>query len=396
MKKIDLFSWLPAPGAAIDWLKIEGEYAFHTAMLACPQEPTFHAEGDVWTHTKMVCDSLVADTQWQQLGETDQFITFFAALLHDIGKPLTTKTENGIITSKGHSKIGAQDARIWLWKQDTDFFAREAICEIINTHQLPFFLYKKDNKELVARKISWVSNWERLFIVAKHDMLGRTYANKQSVLDDMEILQMWLEEQNLKTAPYADNYTRLKYLNNPDNIDPTYPLYQDNLGSQVIMLSGLPGSGKDSFIENYLAELKRSGVKEEDMWAVVSLDEERKKLKIKPGDDSGPAVHAATDKIKGLLRQHKNFIFNATNLNAQLRGKNLDLFHNYNARVKIVYLEKTYHNLIQSDKERATSVGPQVIENMLFKWEPPTCLEAQEIEIVLLKDQKFKKTLKQK
>ena len=27
-------------------------------MAACPQDPHWHAEGDVWTHTRMVCAEL--------------------------------------------------------------------------------------------------------------------------------------------------------------------------------------------------------------------------------------------------------------------------------------------------------------------------------------------------
>ena len=37
------------------------------AMAACLQDSEWHAEGDVWTHTKMVCDELRRLEDWTAL-----------------------------------------------------------------------------------------------------------------------------------------------------------------------------------------------------------------------------------------------------------------------------------------------------------------------------------------
>ena len=156
-----------------DWNLIEKLLPISEKMKLCPQDKNHHAEGDVWTHTKMCINSLINDPQWKVLNHNDQFITFFALLLHDIGKPLTTKNENGIITAKGHSMTGSIDARIFLWKHNIDFHIREQICSIIEYHQLPFFILNKDDFLFQTRKIAWTQNWNNLLLCAKHDMLGR-------------------------------------------------------------------------------------------------------------------------------------------------------------------------------------------------------------------------------
>ena len=43
----------------IDWSGIEAALSsFVIPMSRTEQNPAFHAEGDVWTHTKMVCENI--------------------------------------------------------------------------------------------------------------------------------------------------------------------------------------------------------------------------------------------------------------------------------------------------------------------------------------------------
>lgn len=41
--------------AILDWAEQQN---WAIEMAACMQDPAWHAEGDVWTHTKMVADEL--------------------------------------------------------------------------------------------------------------------------------------------------------------------------------------------------------------------------------------------------------------------------------------------------------------------------------------------------
>ena len=70
-------------------------------------------------------------------------LMFFGGAVTDISKPACTVHEDdGRITSKGHlNKRGADDARIMLWKMTIHLIRREKICNIIATHQVPFFAF---------------------------------------------------------------------------------------------------------------------------------------------------------------------------------------------------------------------------------------------------------------
>lgn len=67
------------------------------------QSKIHHKEGNVFNHTMLVVDEAakVKDKA------TDKSAFMWAALLHDIGKPDTTRVRKGKITSYEHDKVGA-------------------------------------------------------------------------------------------------------------------------------------------------------------------------------------------------------------------------------------------------------------------------------------------------
>ena len=117
-----------------DWDGL-GQLEWAKAMQACPQDPVYHAEGDVWTHTQMVVEALMAAPDWQTLPADTRRVLLVAALLHDVGKPRTTEHLPGNrISSPGHARLGERTAREILWEED--FTLREQICAIVRLHGL--------------------------------------------------------------------------------------------------------------------------------------------------------------------------------------------------------------------------------------------------------------------
>ena len=101
----------------IDWSGIGNQLSsFVIPMSRTEQNPAFHAEGDVWTHTKMVCEAIVQLDSFCNLTEDKQQAVFLAALLHDIGKIATTRWEDEKWTSPNHTLVGSKMARQFLWQ----------------------------------------------------------------------------------------------------------------------------------------------------------------------------------------------------------------------------------------------------------------------------------------
>lgn len=86
------------------------------------QSPIHHPEGNVWMHTLLVVDEAAKRKNYS----TDPRVFMWAALLHDIGKPQTTKVRKGRITAYDHDRKGAGLAHAFLsvFTNDMDFIDR--------------------------------------------------------------------------------------------------------------------------------------------------------------------------------------------------------------------------------------------------------------------------------
>lgn len=82
------------------------------------QEPAWHPEGDVFTHTSHCVDALAADPEWQSADRPRRRLLMLAVLTHDVGKPSTTvrQRRHGKLrwTSNGHEAAGGPLAAAFL------------------------------------------------------------------------------------------------------------------------------------------------------------------------------------------------------------------------------------------------------------------------------------------
>lgn len=100
---------------------------------------------------------------------------------------------------------------------------------------------------------------------------------------------------------------------------------------------------------------------------------------MKHGENDGLAAHRAVDKAKALLRRHEPFIWNATHLSEQMRGKTLDLLSAYDANVRLVYLEVPCATLFKRNAARETTLKQRDLERMMHRWEVPLPWWAHEV-----------------
>lgn len=345
-------------------------------MRNVPQSPFHHAEGDVAIHTRMVLDALQSLDEFQQLEEQQQEVLWAAALLHDVEKRSTTVTEeDGRITSRGHARQGEFTARQILFRTiPTPFTIREQIAALVRYHGLPLWILERPDPKKAALEASLRLDMPLLAMLAKADALGRRCLDQQDLLDRIELFKVFCEEQQCWHAPrvFPTDLARFVYFQKEDS-SPDYVPF-DDLKGEVIMLSGLPGMGKDTFLKRNYPGLP-----------VISLDDIRRKHKLKPDDSSatGWAVQEAKEQAKVFLRKGQPFAWNATNITRQLRSQWIDLFVSYKARVKLVYIETSYKEWLNQNSNREYPVPGQVLSRLLNKLEVPLPQEAHRVEYIV-------------
>ncbi|NER95341.1 MAG: AAA family ATPase [Symploca sp. SIO1B1] len=357
----------------INWSALETEFDWLRSLADCPQNPLYHGEGDVLIHTKLVCEALVALPAWQALPPPQQSVLFAAALLHDVAKPASTQVDaDGSITSKGHVLQGAKMAQQILWDLAVPLPEREAIVALIRYGSLPLWFWDKNNPEKTVIQTSQIIGCDLLSMLAEADVRGRYCEDQAQLFERIEFFREFAQENHCFAQPYsfASPHSRFVYFHKKHG-NPDYQAYDDTR-LQVVLMSGLPGTGKDTWIQHHLPELP-----------VISLDRLRQEMGIAPSDKQGTVVNAAKAIAKDYLRNGQSFVWNATNLSRQLRSTLINLFTNYQGRIRIVYLESPWQELLRRNQHRTHRVPEKVLYRMRNRLEVPNIIEAHQVDWVV-------------
>lgn len=371
------------PEWRIDWEAVEnaGFSYWMKEMKAVQQNPLWHGEGDVWTHTRMVCEELVSLPAYRELDREKQEILFLAALLHDIGKIPCTRSEDGTWVSPNHSTVGSRMTREILWLQygfcgmEALQRFRETVCTLIQYHSVPVHILDQEDPE--RRLIKIASNAEQLpdfsvellCLLGMADMAGRICDDREDAMELVRLCGLQAADSGcLKTpAEFPDDFSEYACLSGR-GIVPGQALYDDSWG-EVVLMCGLPGTGKDTWIREHYSGCP-----------VISLDALRKQMKVSPKDNQGRVVSAAREMAKEYLRKQTPFVWNATCLTPVIREKQIRLFTDYHASVRVVYLETEWEEQLRRNREREAEVPESVICSMLRDMSPPERFEAHRVE----------------
>jgi putative nucleotidyltransferase with HDIG domain len=363
------------PDWFLDWESIYNHFDWIQNLEGCQQDPIYHAEGDVLIHTKMVCEALISSLSWRQLPLQERSMLFAAALLHDVAKPAFTKIEeNGRISSKGHARQGARMVRQILAQFDppVQFSIRETVCAIVQFGSLPIWLLEKPNPQQSIIKASQVVRCDFLALLAEADVRGRECSDRQEILDKIQLFREFCQENNCLDSPrqFPSAHSRFIYFRK-DNGNPDYEAFDDTR-CEVVLMSGLPGSGKDYWIRENLPN-----------WPVISLDALRKEMNVPPDETPGNVIVEAKNRAREYMKSGRSFVWNATNTTKQMRQQLINFFAGYQARIRIVYLEVPLEEIWRRNRSRAATVPEAAIQRMANRLDIPDRTEAHQVEWIV-------------
>ena len=145
-------------------------------LVGCEQEPEWHPEGDVWTHTLMVVDE--ARRLIHDLDRPRRIAVMLGAVCHDLGKPATTAVVDGRIRSLDHEEAGVAPTLTFLDRLNIHtidgFDVRWHVVGLVANHLKPGMFYKAGNvRDGAFRRLAQKVDLELLARVARADCLGR-------------------------------------------------------------------------------------------------------------------------------------------------------------------------------------------------------------------------------
>jgi tRNA nucleotidyltransferase (CCA-adding enzyme) len=144
-----------------------------------PQDPSWHPEGDVWAHTLQVLDEAAPLARDLAPDRPRRLAVMLGALGHDLGKPATTRFEDGRLRSPGHEEAGVAPTAALLdrWNVHTllGYDVRGQVLALVAHHLKPGQLH--DARERVTdgaiRRLARKVEPDLLYRVARADCLGR-------------------------------------------------------------------------------------------------------------------------------------------------------------------------------------------------------------------------------
>ena len=387
------------------------------------QNPKWHNEGNVKKHTLLVCKQAIKEVNEFASIEDREFeiyniaknfdeyetcylepCTFYkaklllaSALFHDIGKAITTsKGKDGNWHAYNHEYEGERLTRYLLWNENVNL--REDICALVKYHMLPLNVFERKNYLEEIIKVSYnIPSWELLLLLKKCDITGSIQSNTVSKEKDFIVLKE-LEMICKQLGCYGYNKIEMHFFSNriKDSIKFEYEKTKKPL--KVIVMIGLPGSGKDTFINNnlirdkkddkdflYLCNISRNnngnitGIHRytKDEVCVICRDDIRAELGYcKAGEKvvldrkkEDKVSEVATEKMYEAAEEGKVIILNNINLKKEYRVEYARLLSNYDTEITYIYVEAS--SLDKNIERRDGEISENVFASMIKKFEWP-------------------------
>ena len=141
-----------------------------------PQRDDYHAEGDVFIHTKMVLDR-ATDVIKRFPSDKEKITIMLASLCHDLGKPSTTEYHSdGSVSQHGHEAAGIDPTRSFLSKLTREVDLINDVEFLVENHLLPPNYFRSKTSDATFRKLINRYGMRRLKLlsaVSEADILGR-------------------------------------------------------------------------------------------------------------------------------------------------------------------------------------------------------------------------------
>jgi len=398
-------------GAPLIFDEAKEEFSSHLPLLnelaSTEQDVVWHAEGNVEIHTRMVLESLeesIAQGKYPYLTDKDLFHLRLATLLHDVAKPLTTRTRvrdgrEQVIAPK-HAERGAYYIAYRLLALGVRHEDVYPIMGLVRHHHNPKFLVLKDKPLGSYQALARRADVRMLHALEVADLQGRICGDLEDQLEIIELFRLECEDSDVWDRPHLAHREFsahvLQSLEGTDSnkvekvlregiwalergviytpeeaVSRSFSLLERHCN--VVFTFGLAGSGKSTWIAEHYPNHE-----------VISLDTIRKEVTGKASDQSqnSKVLEIARERYQQCLRDERDVVWDATNLRADFRSPITALARDYKAHVTQVIFHLDPAEAFRRNRSRDRSVPDSVLDKQLSYLEWPDLDEAHRTLIV--------------
>lgn len=382
------------------------------ALADTPQDPEWHAEGDVAIHTSMVVDEvwrlLETGGEGADLGPWDRVALVLGALLHDIAKPLTTR-EREIdgrrrIVAPRHAQRGRSYLALRLGALGLPEAVHQRVMGLVGYHHDPKQLVVRESRGKLGgharhayMRLARRVDIELVQLLELADVRGRRAADRGDQIEIIELFRLMAEEHGVwGESPWTEFEATIRQALEgmaPEIVDATlwrgardleaglistphealqraYPLRSEPFG-QLIVTCAPAGAGKSGWVAQREAE----------GWGVISLDALREELTGRAGDqsDNNAVIALARERLRQRLRDRTRTVFDATSILREQRSRIVQMGIDYGASVTIAAFAVAPDELHRRNRGRERQVPAHILERQVARLEWPTLDEAHRL-----------------
>jgi tRNA nucleotidyltransferase (CCA-adding enzyme) len=165
------------------------------ALRGVEQDPSWHPEGDVLTHTAHALDYFA--THLRTGNDEDDTTIAVAILCHDLGKATTTTTLDGRIRSLGHEEAGVVPTRQLLRRLGQHQLA-DQVAPLVENHLAPVTM---TTDRAVRRLSTRVPRLDLLAAVSRADVSGRPPLDNTVSMKKIDVFEDRVRRLDLTDGP---------------------------------------------------------------------------------------------------------------------------------------------------------------------------------------------------
>lgn len=148
------------------------------SLIGIEQNPKYHPEGDVWTHTMEVIDRAAL---WREC-VSSPFSFMLSAVVHDLGKIVATEEINGVIHAYGHEIKGLPFVEVFLSRIIGEKAVISYCLNMTKLHMKPLVMVNGNSSLKAFNKMFDES-------VAPYDLIALSICDKgKNITNEKEIL----------------------------------------------------------------------------------------------------------------------------------------------------------------------------------------------------------------
>jgi putative nucleotidyltransferase with HDIG domain len=357
------------------------------ALKTCPQNPKWHAEGDVLIHTQMVLEEAFKLLPLLSSKE-EQLALLLGALLHDIGKPLVTDPER--LSAVGHEGAGVVLAGKILEALALPLSLKTLVLGLVRDHGTPRMLVNSNSKARSYRKLALRCSCKMLYYLEVADFRGREGESKEESLAQLETFRQTCESLGLFSSTFPqelqdfENFLRqntsLPELARKWILHQHLSLWMDGrlrtslenpfLQKLLTLVHppwlwytvGLSGSGKSTWCAQQSPDLYS-----------ISTDNTREELTGSPEDHTKEAqvFELCFQRLRLALRQKQSVLWDATHISYRSREHLLREARSLKALVGLVFFPLNPEKSLQNNQKRERHVPDKILQRQIALFNQP-------------------------